>query len=109
MRSPDLQPMFALHIIKPALPRPPAKIISGVDCDKCWVTKLQSAAIVHRPLAAKTKCASSRRQKNGAHACMRCKVMLLLVGGDEFIKSKFHHRHVQQVGGFDRDRLAALP
>ena len=36
-------------------------------------------------------------------------IVLLPVGRDEVVEAEFHHRHVQQVGGLDRDRLAVLP
>ena len=36
-------------------------------------------------------------------------IVLLLVDGDEIVKVEFHHCHVQQVGGFDRDRMTVLP
>src|SRR2546430_585992 len=53
--------------------------------------------------------AALRRQKYGAHSCPCCEIVLLPVSGDEIVKAEFHHRHVQQVGGFDRDALAVLP
>ena|SRR3989442_748566 len=36
------------------------------------------------------------------------KVVLLFVGRDEIIETEFHHRDVQQVGGFDWNSPAIL-
>ena len=52
---------------------------------------------------------NSRRQKYGVDTRSDCEIVLLPVGRDEVIKAEFHYRHVQQVSGLDRNRLAVLP
>lgn len=77
---------------------------------KCSTVKGRQPHRMEEPARAWERCSQEggrnlhglRREEHRLVPRRHRELVLLVIGGDEVVEAKFHHRHVQQVGGAHR-------